>query len=73
MTEPDQKDKDPEPAGKWVNAQTMIPVNPEMEWEEGWEEVWVEQPEELPGTEPEEEPGEARVEIPGKTKFPEQM
>ena len=79
MTEPDQRDKDPEPAGKWVNVRTMIPVNPDRSPRSGedpdveWEEALVEQQEELPGVELEEEPGKARAEIPSKTKSPEHI
>ena len=77
MTEPDQREKDPVPEGKWVNAvmeKTIIPDrNPlweEMSAEE-WEEVSAERPVEQPVREEEEELEEVRAEMPGRIKYPD--
>jgi hypothetical protein len=38
LTEPDQKDKDPEPADNWVNAPIVKRMNPNRK--PGWEREW---------------------------------
>lgn len=79
MTEPDQRDKDPEPAGKWVNAVTKMRMYPDRnpEWkgalEEGWEEVLERLPGNLPNEEQGEEPEEAQAETPGRSSYPENI
>ena len=79
MTEPDQRDKDPKPAGKWVNAaarkalnQTRAPSR-ETDSEGVWEEALAGLPTGLPAAEEDEEPEEARAETPGKIKGPDYM
>ena len=76
MTEPDQREKDPEPAGRWVNAVMVKTVLPDRSpsWAEVWEEEWVgvsaEPLAELPGEEPEGVLEEARAETPGRIRCP---
>ncbi len=77
LTEPDQRDKDPEPAGNWVNAVTKMKMypdrNPKWEWalEEGWDEVLERQPEGLLNEEQAEEPEEAQAGMDGRISCPE--
>ena len=68
LTEPDQGEKDPEPAGRWVNAvmvKTMLPERNLL-----WAEVWAEVSAELQYVESEEVPEEARAEMPGRIRDP---
>ena len=68
MTEPDQRDKAPEPADKWVSAATRIQMNPdpglssERDREGAWEEVLAEQQDEQQDVSPEEVQDEDSVE-----------
>ncbi len=45
MTEPGQRDKDPEAAGKWVNAVTKKAVYPDTShrWDRALDGVWEEE------------------------------
>lgn len=77
MTEADQRDTAPEPAGKWVNAVNLKKVKPDrmLCWDVVWEEVWAEALEgpqkRLQDVEPEEVPEEARAETPGGFNSPD--
>jgi len=79
LTEPDQRDKGPEPAGKWVNAVTKTTVHPdrkpqlEGDLEEGWDAVPEGQLKGLPQKGQGAVPEEARAETPGKIKCPGQI
>ena len=76
LTEADQREKDPVPAGKWGNVVMVKTVPPDRSplwaevWEEEWAEVSVKLLAELPNEEQEGVLEEAREETPGRIRCP---